>query len=294
MAEDTIFQAVYGKFAISPATDSRSYERFKHNIYPQSKDIEFLKHFISPESIVVDIGARIGTMTIPFAKSAKQVYSFEPTPITRSYLEKNIALNDLKNVTVFPYALGSKDAESFMHVTSGIDSGQNTVSSTGEIAVPIRRLDDYVKEANLVKIDVEGNECAALEGGTNLIRTYHPMIFSEINFGQLWAHDGSPQKLEKFLRCEGYSLYLPLGGTRIGIIKSLPFITGLFFPGFFIRKPRNIPLDILAALPKDIPSDIQVLSGFRTILWTLQHKTMLCVLEHIQNILRRLFGIHFD
>ena len=287
--EPEVFETRYGKFSASATTDLRSYERFKRNLYPQSKDIEFLKHFFTPESIVLDIGAHIGTLTIPFAAKAKKVYSFEPTPTTRSYLEKNIALNNLQNVTVFPFALGSKDADIFIHVTSDLDAGQNTLSEKDGIPVAVRRLDDLVQKADAIKIDVEGFECEVFEGGRKLLTTQHPAIFSEINFGQLWSHNSSPAKVEALLRSMGYDIYLPLGETK----SNLSLITGLIFPAFFVRKYRNVALDILAIQTSAIPSTIKILSPFETILWTLAHKTTLNIKEHLENIGRR-FGMKID
>ena len=291
--EPEVFETKYGKFSASATTDLRSYERFKRNLYPQSKDIEFLKHFLKPESIVLDIGAHIGTLTIPFAGKAKKVYAFEPTPTTRSYLEKNIALNNLQNVTVFPFALGSKNTEAFVHVTSNVDAGQNTLSEKEGVPVPVRRLDDLVEKADLIKIDVEGFECEVFEGGRKLLTTQRPAIFSEINFGQLWNHDSSPAKVEALLHEMGYDIYLPLGEAKVGKVSNLSFVTGLIFPAFFIGKYRNIPLDILAIQKRAIPPSIQILSPLETILWTLVHKTTLNILEHLENIGRRL-GMKID
>ena len=292
--EQEVFDTIYGKFSASDTTDVRSYERFKRNQYPQSKDIEFLTNFFTPESTVLDIGAHIGTLTIPFAYTAKKVYAFEPTPTTRASLERNIALNDLRNITVFPFALGSKETEAFVHVTSTIDAGQNTLSETDGIPVQVRRLDDLVKEADLIKIDVEGFECEVFEGGRTLLTTHHPAIFSEINFGQLWSHHSSPAKVEALLRSMGYEIYLPLGNTKIGRVSNLSVITGLFFPAFFFKKYRNIPLDILAIQAHSIPASVTTLSSFETVLWTIRHKTTLNIREHLENMGRRFFGMKID
>ncbi len=53
---------------------------------------------------VVDIGANIGAMTIPFAKTAKKVYAVEPLYFKE--LEDNISLNHLANVQVLRVAVG--------------------------------------------------------------------------------------------------------------------------------------------------------------------------------------------
>jgi FkbM family methyltransferase len=59
---------------------------------------------IRPTDVVVDIGANIGAMTIPFAKVAKRVYAVEP--LFFEDLERNIKLNELTNVITFHTGIG--------------------------------------------------------------------------------------------------------------------------------------------------------------------------------------------
>lgn len=70
-----------------------------------------LHSFIRPNYIIFDIGANIGTMTIPFARSVPRgmVYSFEPFPKTRGFLIHNIKRNGLTNVKVIGAAVGHKE-----------------------------------------------------------------------------------------------------------------------------------------------------------------------------------------
>jgi hypothetical protein len=63
---------------------------------------------IMPEKddIVFDIGAFIGGFTIPAAKRASVVYSFEP--LYFSELKNNVAANNLTNVKLYEIALGER------------------------------------------------------------------------------------------------------------------------------------------------------------------------------------------
>ena len=60
--------------------------------------------------VVIDVGANIGLMSIHASlnvgKSGK-IYSFEANPETAKLLLKNLALNNIKNVSVIQKALGS-------------------------------------------------------------------------------------------------------------------------------------------------------------------------------------------
>jgi FkbM family methyltransferase len=65
-------------------------------------------HFsdISPDDVILDIGANVGGVSIQLAKKGKMVYSVEP--IFTDELNENIKLNNLTNINVLPFALGEK------------------------------------------------------------------------------------------------------------------------------------------------------------------------------------------
>lgn len=59
---------------------------------------------LKPDDVVLDIGAFVGVSPIMFATKCKYVYAVEP--LFTQELNENITLNNLKNVSVIPYALG--------------------------------------------------------------------------------------------------------------------------------------------------------------------------------------------
>jgi hypothetical protein len=58
---------------------------------------------------VLDLGANIGSYSLPAAKVAQKVYAVEP--IFYKELEGNVELNSFENVEVLPYAIGSKSVD---------------------------------------------------------------------------------------------------------------------------------------------------------------------------------------
>ncbi len=95
---------------------------------------------------VLDIGACIGSVTIPLAKKVKFVYAVEP--LYYEELRQNASLNDLTNVKVFPCAVGDiRD----MRVTFGSRSRIVPVAS-------IKHLRETIGQINFVKVDIEGGE----------------------------------------------------------------------------------------------------------------------------------------
>lgn len=104
-------------------------------------------HFsdIRPTDIVLDIGANIGAFTLFAAKKAKHVYSVEP--LYTDILRKNIAKNNLKNVTI---------------LETGIGTGTQTISySQRSKKINLTSISDILKECgkiDFLKCDCEGCE----------------------------------------------------------------------------------------------------------------------------------------
>jgi len=63
--------------------------------------VELVLARLRPGSVFVDVGANVGTFALPAARRAGSrglVLAVEPSPIIRSYLARNVALNGLENV----------------------------------------------------------------------------------------------------------------------------------------------------------------------------------------------------
>lgn len=135
----------------------------------------------SPSSIVVDVGANIGTTVLPLAvkfPSAK-FYAIEPHPVPAARFIKNCERNQVNNVSLLSTAigLGEKMAQIYTcptnsggHRLTGF-SGRKDVEqfpTFGPIAVPMKPLSHIFDEfgiscCNLLKIDTEGYEVFVLE-----------------------------------------------------------------------------------------------------------------------------------
>lgn len=64
---------------------------------------------LSKNDVLLDIGANIGSVSIPMSKKVKKVYAVEP--LWTDQLRKNIELNDIKNIEVLECGLGEHDCE---------------------------------------------------------------------------------------------------------------------------------------------------------------------------------------
>lgn len=157
-------------------------------------EIKFLLDLISPEDTVVDVGAFIGTHTIPFAKKVNDVIAFEPQRIMSYYLSANVVLNNLSNVKVVNKAVGQhKTSMQIAAPDYSIDWNYGALSLDDALSaefeyphkelafesIPVCILDDEVEVANLIKIDTEGYELRVLKGAAGLIESCQPLLFIE-------------------------------------------------------------------------------------------------------------------
>ncbi len=138
------------------------------------EDMGFLLHFLRPEDLFVDVGANIGSYTIlASGQIGSSTISFEPIPATFKRMQKNIAVNFLKEkVTAYNMGVGSK--KQTLQFTTGLDTVNHVVlekTKTNVLEVPVDTLDNMLegKYPILVKIDVEGFESEVLAGATGLI-----------------------------------------------------------------------------------------------------------------------------
>jgi len=153
------------------------------------------RDLILPGSLVLDVGANIGAYALPWAACHPDVtlHCFEPHPLVRARLTRNVALNRLADrVKVHAEALSDRDGEATLYAVRGDEDNQglSTLNSgivdpgrADPITVPLRQIDDVfgVEEGkiSLVKIDVQGHELEVLRGGTATLARHRPVLIFE-------------------------------------------------------------------------------------------------------------------
>lgn len=136
-----------------------------------------------PGTAVVDVGANIGNHTVFFGRVlGAPVYAFEPFPLSFEFLRQNVQANGLsETVSAFAGALGAVEGRGDVIEPDVANFGMVRVKSAEAGRIEVRRLDSFEigLPVGLLKIDVEGSECAVLMGATNLIRRDLPDIMLE-------------------------------------------------------------------------------------------------------------------
>jgi FkbM family methyltransferase len=146
-----------------------------------------LKH-VTNFHTAIDIGAHIGTWSRGLAERFERVLAFEPVPEHRECFRKNVIAS---NVTLYPFALGEREAEVGM-VVGTKNSGHSFVSGEGQEGQTVMRPLDSFGHRNIgyIKADCEGYEVFALKGAEETILRCKPIISVEqkpSDFGPQYA-----------------------------------------------------------------------------------------------------------
>lgn len=150
---------------------------------------------------VIDVGAHHGYYSLYFAKRVGptgRVFSFEPVPENFVLLRKNIALNDVSWIEVFPNAAFSctKDI-SFAAPDESANSGEGSLSEGNkgrQIQVHAVTLDSFCASVHglpdVIKMDVEGAELDVLLGAKDTLAHCSPKLLIELHHfdGNVAAH----------------------------------------------------------------------------------------------------------
>lgn len=151
-------------------------------------EINRISQFIDNQSSVLIVGAHIGSLAIPVAKTCSELVAIEANPNNFKLLQINIKLNDISNIIAHNIAASEREET--------IQFQLNTVNSGGSKRVPVNNhymytydnpkvidveahsLDNYLPNNNfdLVLIDIEGSEYFAMQGMSNILANTKTLI----------------------------------------------------------------------------------------------------------------------
>lgn len=177
---------------------------------PEKEEMNLVSEFLSLAGVktVFDIGANMGLYSLHLYQKHREpvYYLFEPVPGTFKWLKKmeklnevdpehfksfNQGLSNTKGKITF-YVPASHSAASMVanedqfyrkrSTSSGEYTGETNVE---EVACDVTTVDDFVREHGVenigfMKIDVEGNEKAVLEGAKESLKRFCPLVYAEL------------------------------------------------------------------------------------------------------------------
>jgi FkbM family methyltransferase len=172
-----------------------------------------LAALLDPGDTVVEGGANEGYHTVFMAAlvgRAGRVWAFEPNPLPRQTLEKNVTL--VPQVTIHHEALAAEPAEArdfFMPRGDVHNQGlggfaHNSTQPTEKVTVRIETVDRVIGDSpvSLIKLDVQGFEHEVMAGAKNVVARDLPHVL----FESIPAEE-SGRKVAAMLRRIGYSLW---------------------------------------------------------------------------------------
>jgi FkbM family methyltransferase len=181
----------------------------------------------APGMVFVDIGAHFGLFTlmaIHYGGPSTLVYAVEPSPVPRRIFRENLRLAGVSSqVTLLDVAVGRSDAVLAMlttgakdwHMLIGADGSRPDATHVHQLT--LRTLfSSMLRPPTHVKMDIEGLEAEAIEGGLHALQTYHPLLFLELHVKILRRRGHDPERTLALLRECGYTRF-EVGG------KSLTF-----------------------------------------------------------------------
>ena len=189
------------------------------------------KKLVVPHSIVLDIGANVGSFSLRLAShilkqniSNACVHTFEPNPAIVRNLRENLALNPgiANTVKIHPVGLGSEKGKlPFRYDNSNSGAGRIVSGEQGETSfIEIDRVDDFVNtikpsKISFIKMIVEGFEPHVFKGAAKTIQKFKPPVFFEVT-PHWYAENGSSlSEILIQLNELGYSYYGELHNEMI-------------------------------------------------------------------------------
>lgn len=172
---------------------------------------------INEKDVVLDLGANIGYYSVLASKLVGEkgkVFAFEPDPQNLFLLKKNVAFNQAGNVQIVEAAVGKTEGEKELSQDLA-NPGESSLANLGsgqKIKVKMTTLDNFLKQeliekASVVKVDVEGAEIDALEGGKEFFKNGKKItLFIECNSEALARFGYMPMDLIRKLKSLGFEI----------------------------------------------------------------------------------------
>jgi len=185
----------------------------------------FIQH-INPGAVLIDVGAHFGIFSfavLHYGGPSARAIAIDPSPMAAEFVKKQAKLNRVTDrLNVVQAAISDRVGWQSMVAAGIVSSGYYVAPSrdhtSGESTLTrTTTLDQLVKDFGVspshVKIDVEGYEFAALNGGVKLLSSDNaPLLFVELHNEIVRQNGGSPDEILRLLTTLGYERFATNGG----------------------------------------------------------------------------------
>ena len=197
----------------------------KLNYLLETHCIDWLSSHVKPGDTILDIGASFGTISVPLAEIIGEkghIYAFEPALKTQNFLQQILDINKITNISLVKAAISDQpgtcefieylnsDSFSWASDTSTLNSPNlNSDFESLTYDVQVTTIDDFVASQgispNAIKIDIEGFELYALQGGKQTLEKYLPYLCIDIHV-DIKTGKNALLGVEPFLQSLGYTV----------------------------------------------------------------------------------------
>jgi FkbM family methyltransferase len=162
--------------------------------------LSMVRELVRKDMQVWDIGANVGLFAFAAAALGARVLAVEGDTWLVELLRRSAHLNGLP-VSVLSAAVSDTVGVAELHLSSEGRASNSLIGSGGShpvVTVTLDSLLDRFGVPDLLKIDIEGSECAALSGASLLLQ-HQPAIFCEVSQNH--------EDVARILSGAGYKLY---------------------------------------------------------------------------------------
>lgn len=148
-----------------------------------SEEFSMIRDVIMPcvkeRRLIVTAGGCCGMYPRLWAEIFETVYTVEPSPLNWYCLQKNCPSDNIKKFNV---ALGEHQQKNYLRIPdkSNVGTGSITDPSEHTIEIDMVSLDSFqLPYCDVIQLDIEGYEPAALLGAAETIQKFKPVISLE-------------------------------------------------------------------------------------------------------------------
>lgn len=232
----------YGKDRIAIKLARRGLDAY------EGETIKVFMQLIKNATTIIDIGANTGLFTLLAARAnpACKVIAFEPVPFIYEMLQKNIHLNDLRNISAVPLAVAASAGETTLYITKtsvGIPTDSSLCQGFREHVTEHRvktiSIDEYVQQQmlnkiDIIKIDVEAAEEQVFAGALATLKRDRPTLICEV------LPDLDHRKWEAMLASLDYTFYHITPDGLVPHTNLLGSLDGQMRNYLFLHKDAHI------------------------------------------------------
>jgi len=232
MIPSTFFKTATGNYWLPDTPNCGTCRIIKSGKVYDQYVIDTLEPYIRPGSTVIDLGACFGQMSVMFSKLVGPdglVIAVEANPDVYEIMEANVRENS-PNIRPVHAAAWHVSGETLEFPKANMDDllypsyacwGLSMQSPLGHYDVPTMAIDDLdVWDVSAIKIDVQGADLHAMQGGQRIMKECHPAVLFEYesgmsgNLGHGWRCYG------QFIESVDYETKARLAGSNFLILPK--------------------------------------------------------------------------